>query len=132
MLGKKGRPDDIDRLVCKRLKTKRIMLGLTQAELAKAINVSIPQIQKYEKGINRISSGRLYKFAEILKIPINYFFVLNDNANNIISNPTNILFSEDSKTDVTEREICSLIKYFSKIKNYEVRKKMTEFIKIIN
>ena len=54
----KGRADDIDRLVSKRLKTRRIMLGLSQQDLGAAVDVSIQQVQKYEKASNRISSGK--------------------------------------------------------------------------
>ena len=56
------------------LKKRRLALGLTQTKVAKAINVTFQQIQKYEKGINGVSSTRLLQLASYLKVPINYFF----------------------------------------------------------
>ena len=56
------------------LKKRRLALGLTQTKVAKAINVTFQQIQKYEKGINGISSVRLLQLANYLKVPINYFY----------------------------------------------------------
>ena len=56
------------------LKMRRLALGLTQTKVAKAINVTFQQIQKYEKGINGVSSIRLLQLSNYLKVPINYFF----------------------------------------------------------
>ena len=57
-----------------KLKLRRLALGLTQTKVAKAINVTFQQIQKYEKGTNGISSLRLMQLANFLKIPVIYFF----------------------------------------------------------
>ena len=57
-----------------KLKTRRLTLGLTQTKVAKAINVTFQQIQKYEKGINGVGSIRLLQLSNYLKVPINYFF----------------------------------------------------------
>ena len=57
-----------------RLKVRRLALGLTQTKVAKAINVTFQQIQKYEKGTNGVSSIRLLQISNYLKVPINYFF----------------------------------------------------------
>ena len=57
-----------------KLKTRRLALGLTQTKVAKAINVTFQQIQKYEKGTNGVSSIRLLQLSNYLKVPINYFF----------------------------------------------------------
>ena len=56
------------------LKMRRLALGLTQTRVARAINVTFQQIQKYEKGINGVSSTRLLQLSNYLKVPINYFF----------------------------------------------------------
>ena len=58
----------------KKLKLRRLALGLTQTKVAKAINVTFQQIQKYEKGTNGVSSIRLLQLSNFLKVPINYFF----------------------------------------------------------
>jgi len=57
-----------------KLKLRRLALGLTQTKVAKAINVTFQQIQKYEKGTNGVSSIRLLQMANYLKVPVNYFF----------------------------------------------------------
>ena len=57
-----------------KLKLRRLALGLTQTKVAKAINVTFQQIQKYEKGTNGVSSIRLLQLANYLKVPVNYFF----------------------------------------------------------
>ena len=58
----------------KKLRLKRTSLGLTQTQVAQAINVTFQQIQKYEKGTNGVSSARLLQLANFLKVPIKYFF----------------------------------------------------------
>jgi len=57
-----------------KLKLRRLALGLTQTKVAKAINVTFQQIQKYEKGTNGVSSKRLLQLSNYLKVPIDYFF----------------------------------------------------------
>ena len=57
-----------------KLKLRRLALGLTQTKVAKAINVTFQQIQKYEKGTNGVSSTRLMQLSNFLKVPIVYFF----------------------------------------------------------
>ena len=57
-----------------KLKLRRLALALTQTKVAKAINVTFQQIQKYEKGSNGVSSTRLLQLANYLKVPVNYFF----------------------------------------------------------
>ena len=58
----------------KKLRLRRTSLGLTQTQVAKAINVTFQQIQKYEKGTNGVSSARLFQLSSFLKVPIKYFF----------------------------------------------------------
>jgi len=138
----KGRADHIDHLVSKRLKMRRMILGLSQQELGEAVAVSIQQVQKYEKATNRISSGKLYSFAKFLKVPVSYFFNHIEDAGLGLNN----MFAEEAEeykgskvkglitpkgTEVSEREIISLIKAFSDIKNIALRKKIIELVKTI-
>ena len=58
----------------KKLRMRRLSLGLTQTKVANAINVTFQQIQKYEKGTNGVSSNRLMQLSQFLKVPIIYFF----------------------------------------------------------
>ena len=69
-----GRTQDIDRHVGARVRERRIMLGLTQQQLADLIGVTYQQAHKYERGINRVSAGRLFEIAQVLSVPVSYFF----------------------------------------------------------
>ena len=72
-----------------KLKMRRLALGLTQTKVANAINVTFQQIQKYEKGVNGVSSIRLLQLSNYLKVPINYFFEdYSQYANNIDNSKT--------------------------------------------
>lgn len=66
--------DEIDIEIGKRLRQARVAAGLTQTELGVQLGISFQQIQKYEKGRNRIGGGRLYKIARMLGVKITYFF----------------------------------------------------------
>jgi transcriptional regulator with XRE-family HTH domain len=70
----RARPQDIDRHVGARLRQRRIALGLNQQQMADLIGVTCQQAYKYEKGINRISAGRLYIIAKVLDVEIEFFF----------------------------------------------------------
>jgi transcriptional regulator with XRE-family HTH domain len=65
---------DIDRHIGARMRERRIMLGLTQQQLADLIGVTYQQAHKYEKGINRLAAGRLYNLAQVLGVDVSYFF----------------------------------------------------------
>jgi transcriptional regulator with XRE-family HTH domain len=69
-----SRTQDIDRHVGARIRERRIMLGLTQQQLADLIGVTYQQAHKYEHGINRVSAGRLFEIARVLSVPVSYFF----------------------------------------------------------
>jgi transcriptional regulator with XRE-family HTH domain len=68
------RANNADRHVGARIRERRIMLGLSQQQLAVMIGVTYQQAHKYERGLNRISAGRLYDIAGVLSVPISWFF----------------------------------------------------------
>jgi transcriptional regulator with XRE-family HTH domain len=70
----RSRPQDVDRYVGARMRERRIMLGLTQQQMAELIGVTYQQAHKYEKGINRVAAGRLHSIAQALGVEIGYFF----------------------------------------------------------
>jgi transcriptional regulator with XRE-family HTH domain len=70
----KKTPDAIDRQVGVRVRIRRLMLEMSQQQLGAELGVSFQQVQKYEKGYNRIGAGRLRRLAEILGVPVNFFF----------------------------------------------------------
>ena len=67
-------PNDVDRMVCERLRARRLLLGLSQTDIAMAAGLSPQQIHKYETGTSRLTAGRLAQFASILNVPLSYFY----------------------------------------------------------
>jgi transcriptional regulator with XRE-family HTH domain len=67
-------PDAVDKLVGRNIRVLRLAKGLSQTELADELGVTFQQVQKYEKGTNRVAAGRLKRIAKILDVPILYFF----------------------------------------------------------
>lgn len=71
---KKRRPNSTDREVGKSIRAHRLLAGMSQSELGRKIGVSFQQVQKYEKGTNRVGAGRLPQIAEILGVPVGALF----------------------------------------------------------
>ncbi len=71
---KSKRPDPIDLHVGKRLRMRRLMLDMSQTDVATALGMTFQQIQKYEKGTNRISASRLQYLSRFLQVPVPFFF----------------------------------------------------------
>jgi transcriptional regulator with XRE-family HTH domain len=103
-----------------KLKLRRLALGLTQTKVAKAINVTFQQIQKYEKGTNGVSAIRLLQLSNYLKVPINYFF--EDYSEYLI----NIERSKEGHTNVNYN---FLVKLFSEL-NYEQKIKLSKNLQL--
>lgn len=69
-----NRANDTDRHVGTRIRERRIMLGLSQQQMADLIGVTYQQAHKYERGINRISAGRLFEISQVLGVPVGFFY----------------------------------------------------------
>ena len=67
-------PNPVDVHVGTRVRLRRTLLGMTQTGLGQAIGLTFQQVQKYERGVNRIGSSRLYDLARVLDVPVNFFF----------------------------------------------------------
>ena len=91
----------------KKLRMRRLSLGLTQTKVAEAINVTFQQIQKYEKGTNGVSSNRLMQLSNYLKVPITYFFEDFKNFNDIKTSQDD---SEDLNYSFLSKTFASLSK----------------------
>lgn len=70
----KKSPDPIDVQVGSRIRSRRTMLGMSQERLGEGLGITSQQVQKYEKGTNRVSASRLQQIAQILDVPIPFFF----------------------------------------------------------
>ena len=73
-------PNEIDRLVGSRVRQRRMQLGMSQELLAEHLGLTVPQVQKYEKGVNRIGASRLHKIAGLLGVPIGALFEVHTGA----------------------------------------------------
>ncbi len=73
-IGKKGRANPVDAHVGGRLRMRRSLLGMSQEKLAESVGLTFQQVQKYERGANRVSASRLYQFSKILDVPVAFFF----------------------------------------------------------
>ena len=138
----KGVPNTVDKHVGKRLRTRRSLLGISQEKLAEAVGVTFQQIQKYERGTNRVSAGRLLRFSEVLNVPINYFYEeMNGSSSKILSglsdNEQESFQSGDDKDDkkatdsdiLNKRETLELVKAYYSISDPKKRKDILKFIK---
>lgn len=67
-------PSNVDRHVGRQLRARRNQLGMSQTDAGNVIGVSFQQIQKYEKGTNRLSAGHLYQLSQTFDVPVGYFF----------------------------------------------------------
>jgi len=67
-------PNPVDKYVGSRVRMRRIMLGMSQEKLGEAIGLTFQQVQKYERGANRVGASRLYDLSRVLDVPVSYFF----------------------------------------------------------
>lgn len=67
-------PDPLDVEVGRRLRLRRKILGMSQQQLAESVGITFQQVQKYERGVNRLSASRIWDFAAILGVPVSFFF----------------------------------------------------------
>ena len=87
-LATRARPQDVDRYVGARIRERRIILGLTQQQMAELIGVTYQQAHKYEKGINRVAAGRLYEVARVLGVEPGYFYEGVQSGGGVVPSPS--------------------------------------------
>lgn len=113
-------PSDIDRVVGKKIFRRRRELKLTQQKLGELLQLTFQQVQKYEKGVNRISAGRLYEIASVLDVPVSYFFEGAEELAEIEA----MEFAEDGEEfqqPALTDEVIELIAAFQKIEDASLR-----------
>ena len=111
----------------RKLRMRRLSLGLTQTKVAQAINVTFQQIQKYEKGTNGVSSNRLMQLSQFLKVPIIYFFEDYKEFKDVI--PSDIT-NEDLNYSFLSRTFSSLSKV-QKDKIFQILNNTNKFEKAV-
>ena len=128
----------VDMHVGKRVRLRRTLLGLSQEQLGTELNITFQQVQKYERGANRISASRLWDICQILDVPINYFF--DDMTENTMrSSPRRVsrgselldLSDEQIKDPMARRETLELVRTYYSIEKPLVRKRISEMVKSI-
>ena len=125
----------VDVHVGKRVRLRRTLLGMSQEQLGASLNITFQQVQKYERGANRISSSRLWDISQILDVEISYFFddMTDDTMRSSprrVSRGENIDFDDDNVRDpMARRETLELVRTYYSIESSKVRKRISEMVK---
>jgi transcriptional regulator with XRE-family HTH domain len=122
---KKKKPNPTDRHVGARVRMRRLMLDMTQTELADGLGLTFQQVQKYEKGTNRIGASRLQHIGEILQVPISFFFEGAAQAGEFKGIEPKSLFVSDF---LASSEGVALVKAYMKIKDTKLRRCVVQLV----
>lgn len=119
----------VDRRIGQRLKTRRLELGISQERLADLLGVTFQQIQKYEKGVNRVAASRLFDIAAALDVPIAHFF---DGLDQSLSGGV----AEDGREDLVYDTLATpegleLVTLYGSIQNQRVRRRILELVRAL-
>ena len=125
----KKQANPVDGHVGNRMRLRRMLVGLSQEKMGEMLGLTFQQVQKYEKGVNRIGAGRLYQIAEILSVPISYFY-----EGFVGLEPRHGGANDDSATKpvmdfLSSGEGLQLTLAFMRIKDSTVRKRVIDLIK---
>lgn len=113
-----NRANAIDKHVGQRIRDRRVMLGLSQQQMADMIGVTYQQAHKYERGINRISAGRLFEIARTLNVPITFFF---DGLDGV----------EDENANQRQRMCLELARNFASISNHKHQEAISQLARAL-
>ena len=125
-------PNPVDIHVGSRVRLRRTLLGMSQKKLGNALGLTFQQIQKYERGANRIGSSRLFLLSRILDVPVSFFF--DDMAPEVASGQPD--FAEAAQAnfdqdDLAKRETLELVRAYYKITDADVRKRLFDLVKAV-
>jgi len=131
MAGKK--PNPVDTHVGSRVRLRRMLLGMSQERLGESMGLTFQQVQKYEKGVNRIGASRLFQISKILDVPVQFFF---EEAPNVGEpGQASGLAEPDSEAFILEflnsREGLELNRAFVKIADSKVRKSVVDLVRAL-
>ena len=125
----------VDVHVGKRVRLRRTLLGMSQEQLSASLNITFQQVQKYERGANRISASRLWDISQILDVEISYFFddMTDDTMRSSprrVSRGESIDFNDYNVGDpMARRETLELVRTYYSIERPKVRKRIAEMVK---
>ena len=128
-----SRSHPVDIHVGTRLRQRRTLLGMSQTKLGEAVGLTFQQIQKYERGTNRMGSSRLYEFGKVLDVPVSHFFE---------EMPSNVLAAkikpgrhgappERGFDPLIKRETLELVRAYYKIRATGVRKRVSDMVRAL-
>ena len=127
----KKSPNSVDRPVGARIRMRRSMLTLSQTQLGDALGLTFQQVQKYEKGSNRVGASRLQHIASILQVPVSFFFeevpVNRSEPGQISDAPS----PESVTAFVSTTDGLKLIRAFTSIKNTKIRRCIVQLVEHI-
>jgi transcriptional regulator with XRE-family HTH domain len=132
MVENKKKPNPIDIHVGSRVRLRRNMLGMSQEKLGESLGITFQQIQKYEKGTNRVGASRLQAISSILGVPVSFFFEDAPGQGSVASGG----FAEDGSTNyvvdfLNTAEGLQLNRAFVKITDARVRRKVVDLVKAL-
>lgn len=128
------RPSPIDAHVGSRVRLRRTLLGMSQEKLGEALGLTFQQVQKYERGVNRIGASRLFDLARVLDVPISFFFDDMPDAmgsNGVSRRSFGFAEGQEGFEDDTlhRRETLELVRAYYRITDPSVRKRVFDLIK---
>jgi transcriptional regulator with XRE-family HTH domain len=121
-------PNPIDRHVGTRLRMRRVQAGLSQEKLGEALGITFQQVQKYEKGTNRIGASRLQLAAKVLNVPVNFFFEGSDAGAELQPELADSGPDDSVASFARTAEGVQLISAFLRVKEPKLRKKIIDLI----
>jgi transcriptional regulator with XRE-family HTH domain len=136
-----AKPNPIDVHVGKRLRLRRTLLGMSQERLGEMLSLTFQQIQKYERGVNRIGSSRLYELGQILDVPVSFFFddmagrrepCGNRRLEPGLGEDSRVFdYSLEDSLPLESRETLELVRAYYRINDTQVRKRLFELAKAL-
>lgn len=127
------RPNPIDAHVGGRVRLRRMWLGLSQEKLGEKLGLTFQQIQKYEKGVNRIGASRLYDLSRVLGVGVEYFFEeFEDDPSEVRAPSKNAQSDEESVSSfLSSREGIDLNRAVARIRDTRVRRSLIELARVL-
>src|SRR5690348_5903868 len=134
---KEGRPSPIDVHVGSRIRLRRTLLGMSQERLGESLGLTFQQVQKYERGVNRVGASRLFDLSRVLDVPISFFF--DDMPDSLAANfgglPSRRSAGAPDQPDsfaddtLSRRETLELVRAYYRITDPAIRKRVFDLIK---
>ncbi len=128
-----SKPDPVDVSIGSRLRLRRLAMGLSQNTVAQSLGITFQQIQKYERGTNRIVASRLFRLSQVLQVPVQYFFQdLAQNGRSVTPEGESAGESPDRVPELlSQRDTLRMVRAFSRIEDASVRRQIYALVKMV-